>query len=229
MASLKQASAKNLQAERLAMLDSLGEDESNFEDLKTPMEFAASAFVLRVQQNITNLGMSTTGSLSDSLKVNIIDDTHCTITGDAALFFQDRGVNPRNKNLYPETTFTYTSKPPPIQAIKEWVKRKQLVSRNAEKFNEEAKFKTLTDDEKQTQFATAIAYDIWLNKGIKPKNFMRVEIPQYVKDLVELVQQQTINGVAGKLIQNMNGTTNRGATRLDTPSSSNRSYKEPND
>lgn len=219
--NLSRATSRSQHQDRLNQLNGLGQSESDFEDMTTPLQQAAGAFILRVQQNATTAGLSVSGKTLDSLKANIIDEKHSEIVGDPNLFFQDKGVNPSGINLYPNTTFGYTTKAPPLAPLLEWIKAKQIQSRNNAQFGSDVAFEALTEEEQQKQTAYAMRYSIYKVKGIPPKNFMDKEIPQYVADLVELVTAQLTSNVIGQLRFTSPDTPTRGATRFNTPSSPN--------
>jgi hypothetical protein len=216
--NLNQATARSQHKNNLAALDGLGSTAQSFDDVSTPMEQAAGAFVMRVQANITETGMSVTGKSSD-LKVVIIDGTHSQVTAPASLFFIDKGVNPSGLNLYPGTTFGYTTKPPPLQPLLDWIKARRIQSVNNKQFGSQVAFEGMTEEEKEKQMAYAMRYSIFKKEGIKPKDVMSKEIGQYVQDLVELVQQQAVQTALGQLTFSSPATPNRGETRFNTPSS----------
>lgn len=219
--NLNQATQRSQQQDMLNQLDNLGSDEANYEDLSSPMEQAAGAFILKVQQSMTDVGMTSFATAADSLQVKIIDETHSQVTADAVLFFMDKGVNPTGKNLYPGTTFGYTTKAPPLAPLLAWIKEKRIMTRNNPKYMSEEAFADLTDDEKQLRMAHAVRYSIFYEKGIKPKDFMDKHVDSYVDDLLQLVMNNVASGVAGKLTFESPETADRGATRFRTLSSPN--------
>ncbi|WP_158798095.1 hypothetical protein [Pedobacter sp. L105] len=225
MANLNQASSRSQYQQNLDAIGQLGQSEADFEDLSTPMEQAAGAFILRVQQNMTDKKISVSGKSSDSLKVKIIDGQHSQVTADPVLFFQDLGVNPSGESLYPGTTFGYTTKYPPIQPLLDWIKARQIQSEYNPKYGSEKAFEGMDEEEKQKQLAFAMRYSIMHKKGIPPKNIMFKEVQQYVDDLVQLVMATTASGVLGQLTFSTPGTSTRGATRIYTPSSPNPNVK----
>lgn len=188
--NLKQASKKSQNASKLAMLDSLGSDKSDFytAELFTDAEVIAGNFIDRVKVNIDKADMIVTGSISDMRIETDVDNKEIRIIGNPWLLFQDRGVNPSGLSLY-NTPHAYTDKRPPAYVFKDYIKTKNIQLRNNENYlGEPSPFSDMDGNDKAIDSAAyAMATKIFKETGIKPQKVFSVEIPQLISELKQLI------------------------------------------
>lgn len=164
-----------------------------FQNGMTVVEQVVGRFIERVVSNIdAEKNFVTTGKISD-----ITTDVQGSVVNVYAhphLLYQDRGVNGAKVKLY-DTPHSYKDKMPPVDAIKQWIKKKQsfLTDKNDyhRKFDkrlsnrektEDRPFKEVTTEKKIERAAWVIAKKIF-DKGIPPKKIYSKEIPQLVQEL----------------------------------------------
>ena len=215
--NLRQATQASQYNSRVASLDSLGTSSDQFDDISTSMQRCVGRFIENVQQSITDSGMSVSGKSSE-LSVEIIDDHNLTVSAPASLIFQSYGVNGVSKNV--GSHYGYTSKRPPIEPIKEWIKARQLQSVNNPKYYSEAAFAELTEEEKINQFAWAIAGKIY-HHGLEPKNLIQPHVEPLIKDLIQELTGSATQAVLSQLVIQIPGDNKRGATRVNAIASPN--------
>ncbi|WP_449439627.1 hypothetical protein [Pedobacter steynii] len=185
------------------------------------MEKVATDFIGRIQDNISESGMSVTGAASSSLEIEVINDNSLIVRADKHLFFVDEGVNGINNSV--GSRFGYTTKRPPIEPFIAWVKARQLQSKNNPNYYGKADFEELDEEAKILSTAWAINTSVY-QKGIKPKNVMNKEIPELIDDLLDELTGNAMQTVLGNLIIEIPSTPTRGATRINTQSSPNPNF-----
>lgn len=215
--SLGKATKKSQYESRVASLGNLGTEANQFEEPAIIMQQAAGDFISRVQQRITDSGMSVTGQSSD-MRIEVISDTSLVVTAPASLIFQSYGVNGVNNNV--GSPYGYTSKRPPIAPILAWIEARQIQSKNNPKYYSQAEFEALDDETKKNQMAWAISGAIYRD-GIKPKNLIQPEIDELIEDMINGLAGNAMQDVLGKLIIQIPSDEKRGATRVGVPSSPN--------
>ena len=119
--------------------------------------------------------------------------------------------------------YSFTNKKPPVEAIKSWIKAKQLQSVNNPIYYSEAAFAELTEEEKIENFAFAIVNSTYYN-GIKPKNIIQPQIQPLIDDLIQEVTGSATKTVLSQLIIQIPESDSRGATRVNAPSSPNPNF-----
>lgn len=204
--NLQAASRRAIQESRLSQLDNIGQSRENFEvGNLTVIETVLGEFIQRVQSNIQNEGLNSTGQISE-LTIEV-KDNKVNVMGKPWLLYQDRGVSGINQRY--NTPHAYTDRMPPMDVFKEWIKTKNIQLRNNATYHgPESPFKELTEEEQQEKAAWAISQSIY-RKGLKPKNIYSKEIPKLVDDL----KQQLANFGIQQIQQQMN-INNRGADRV---------------
>jgi hypothetical protein len=178
MKNLKQTKRQQT-LNKIEQIKDLGTNMDEFvrNNVQGSFDKAIGDFINRVQQNITKSDVAVTGKISD-IRIDSSDDL-INIIANEWLVYQSRGVSGTQKKY--NTPHFYSTKTPPVQPILDWVKRKNINTRNQEQeFQEEVEF---TDDEKlQKSIAYAIRNTIF-KEGIKPKNLYEKEIPKLIEDL----------------------------------------------
>lgn len=187
--NLKQASKKSQNASKLAMLDSLGSDKSDFysAELFSEAETIAGNFIDRVKTNIDKADMIVTGGISDMKIETDVDNKEIRIIGNPWLLFQDRGVNGSELKPY-NTPHFYSDKRPPADVFIDYIKTKNIQLRNNENYlGEPSPFSDMDGDDKQIMGAAyAMATKIY-KEGFKPQKIFAVEIPQLISELKAVI------------------------------------------
>jgi hypothetical protein len=220
--NLQQATQRSQYNNRVASLDSLGTGVDEFEDVSTSMQKCAARFIENVQQTITEQGKSVTGGSSD-LTITVIDDHNLTINAPKSLIFQSYGVNGVNVDV--GSQYSFTNKKPPVEAIKSWIKAKQLQSVNNPLYYSEAAFAELTEEEKINNFSFAIVNGLYYN-GIRPKNIIQPHIQPLIDDLILEITGSATKSVLSQLVIQIPESDSRGATRVGAPSSVNPNFRQ---
>lgn len=160
--SLNEQSKKSIYLNNVSKLDGLGKGKDLFttgEGLSL-IETICGQFIERVIENINKADIIDTGSITDITVVPT--DKGVNIEANPHLVFQSRGVS--GTEVKYDTPHSYTDKMPPVDVIKEWLKRKG------------------TSDEDLNGAAWAIAKSIQ-KKGLKPHDLYEKEIPKLLEDL----------------------------------------------
>jgi hypothetical protein len=201
MATLNQASKKAQQASRIAMLDSLGTDKSEFTTapLLTDMEEVVGDFIQRVKDNMQSKDLIVTGKIED-LRIETTD-TGIQIYGNPWVLWQDRGVNGSVEKKY-NTPHSYTDKMPPSYVFEDYIRTKNIQLRHNENYDKDggSPFADIDGDEKLIR-SKAFGFAVKIFKeGFAPQKFFSVEIPQLYTDVKKLVPQFVLS----QIVQQMN-------------------------
>lgn len=199
--SYKQASRKAAYEARVAQAAALGTAKSEFQfaDELSALQQACGDFINRVQQNLQSAGKMVSGS-SSNVQLQPKQDG-ITIILPPSIVFIDKGVNGSVTKQY-DTPFTYRDKMPPVSEILDWMKRRNINTRNNEKYSRRpADFRDTGDDEKAMQRAAyAIAVNI-KKHGMAPVKVYSNEIPQLVEDVRRNIAELTFQQITEKMEQ----------------------------
>lgn len=186
--SLKQASKKAILQSKIDSLSSLGTSKQSLDTQLSVIENVAASFIERVQRNIEDANMVNTGKIEDiSLQA---ENGVVNIYAQPYLIYQDRGVSGTEQKY--DTPHSYSDKMPPVDALKDYVKSKNIQSRDEHRYkgtpakSKESSFKSVSDDDEIESTAYAIAKTIQ-KKGLKPKKVYSKEIPKLVDDLRDVL------------------------------------------
>lgn len=201
--NLNQASKKSQQQSRLAALDSLGTNRSEYqtEELFTEAEVAVGNFIERVKQNMDERDLIVTGKISDLRIEHDVKDNKILIKGNPWVLFQDRGVNGSEEKKY-NTPHEYTTLRPPSNVFEDYVRTHNTQKRNNENYdvNGGSRFADIDGDENAIKSAAyAMATKIF-KEGFKPQKFFAVEIPELITDLKKIIP----NFVTSNIVQQIN-------------------------
>lgn len=159
---LNGASKKSIYQNNVAKLDGLGKGKDLFttgEGLNL-IETICGQFIQRVIDNINQADIIDTGSITD---ITIVPtDKGVNIEANPHLIYQSRGVS--GTEVKYDTPHSYKDKMPPVDVLKDWMKKKGIP--------EEAAF--------------AIAKTIQ-KKGLKPHDLYEKEIPKLLDDLQKAI------------------------------------------
>lgn len=200
--SLKQASKKSQNASKIAMLDSLGTDKSEFitAELMSDAENAVGLFLERVKENMDSRDLIVTGKISD-MRIEVSkDQKEISIWGNSWVLYQDRGVSGVETKY--NTPHEYTNLRPPAYVFRDYIERKNIQLRHNENYdiNGASPFSDIDGNEKAIESAAyGMATKVYLD-GIEPQKFFAVEIPELYKDLKKIIP----NFVSSMIIQNIN-------------------------
>lgn len=200
--SLKQASKKSQNASKIAMLDSLGTDKSEFitAALMSDAENACGLFLERVKENMDARDLIVTGKISD-MRIEVSkDQKEISIWGNPWVLYQDRGVSGVETKY--NTPHEYTNLRPPAYVFRDYIERKNIQLRHNENYdiNGGSPFSDIDGNEKAIESAAyGMATKVYVD-GIEPQKFFAVEIPELYKDLKKIIP----NFVSSMIIQNIN-------------------------
>ena len=209
--SLKQATKKSIHQSKVQQLDDLGTDIKEFieQESLSVIENIVGDFIERVHTNINNeKGMVTTGGINQiTVKA---ENNQVNIYANKWLIYQDRGVNGSQEKLY-DTPHSYTSKMPPVDVFKDWIKDKNIrLINNTKLRGEPSPFAHLSEEEQINKVAWGMAKNVF-KKGFKPRNIYSKEIPQLVKDLTKEIADFSVQSI----IQNID--VKESTKRIITP------------
>lgn len=204
--NIKQASKKSQHQSKVAMLDSLGTDKTEFLDASffTEAEKVSGDFIERVKTNINNADLVVTGGIEDMSIAVDEANKKIYIKGNDYLLFIDRGVNGSEEKKY-NTPHSYTDKRPPTYVFKNYIKTKNIQLRYNENYlGKPSPFEDLDGQEKAIDSAAyAMATKIF-KEGFKPQPIFAKEIPKLISDLKQVIP----NFLAKGIIQQINAKAN---------------------
>lgn len=199
MKNLKGASKRAIYKSNVSKLDSFGIDKAEFFDKEalTAIEQVCGDFINRVIENINKADIVVTGSITN-IELETKDNA-LNITAPSHLVYQSRGVNGAKNNKWdtPHRFGGPKGKGPSfsefVEAIKEWIVRKNINLRDNEKYSgKETPFKnTASDQNLLDKAAYAITKSIY-NEGIEPKNLYEKEIPKLIEDIQNIVSDFSV-------------------------------------
>jgi len=194
---IKQASKKAQLQSKIDSLSTLGTSKESLNTQLSVIENIAASFIERVQKNIEDADMVVSGKIEDiSLQA---ENGVVNIYAQPYLVYQDRGVS--GTEVKYDTPHAYTDKMPPVDALKDYIKQKNIQSTNEHKYegtpakSKESSFKSVSDEDEIESTAYAIAKSIQ-KKGLKPKKVYSKEIPKLVDDLQDALRTFAIEQVA---------------------------------
>ena len=201
--TLNQASKKSQNASKIAMLDSLGSDKTEFitAELMSDAENAVGLFLERVKENMDARDLIVTGKISD-MRIEVSkDQKEISIWGNPWVLYQDRGVNGSEEQKY-NTPHAYSDLRPPSSVFENFIRTKNIQLRHNENYdiNGGSPFSDIDGDENAIKSAAYGMATKIFKEGFKPQKFFAVEIPELYKDLKKIIP----NFVSSMIIQNIN-------------------------
>jgi len=148
------------------LISKTGTDKGEFKFNMSVLEEVVAEFIENVKTEINAIdGMLTTGSIEElSIKVNSMNEVQ--VIGMQHTIYMSRGINGTEQNN--GSIHSYTTLKPPIAPIKQWIRDKQLITKNNSKFFKDAVFDDMDTEEKINALAGAIRQNIF-KKGIQAK------------------------------------------------------------
>ena len=128
------------------------------------IEQLAGEFVVKVLENINAANLIDTGEITN-IQTEVKDGS-LTITAPDHLIYQSKGVS--GTEVKYNTPFSYTNKMPPVEMIKEWLRRKGVPQEELDKR------------------AWAVSKSIY-KEGITPKNLYEKELDELVIKIEEAI------------------------------------------
>lgn len=186
MARSKKAAQQQSNLDSLDFLDSLGTSRDTFdkvEDVTEVVDLSVSYFIQRIKDKINALNLVDSGRMQDIIMIRNGDNVE--VQAPVYILYHDKGVNGTEVNH--SSPYSYTDKMPPVDRIKEWLRRKGNRTRNNAQFFEDGNNNT---DNIESQ-AYAIAKSIQ-KKGITPKNLLDGEIEKLEDDLINVIPKMII-------------------------------------
>lgn len=161
------------------MVASAGTDKGAFRFNMTIVEEIVSEFIEWVKADINKIkDHMVTGSIQE-LKV-LTDGNEIMVAGMEWLIYQSRGVS--GTQTQHNTPHRYTTLKPPVAPIIEWVKNRQLITKNAGKFYDNVAFEGYDEDRQIQQLAFAIREIIYKN-GYKGKGYWDKNVDRLRQEL----------------------------------------------
>jgi hypothetical protein len=201
--NLNQASRRSQQESRLAALDSLGSDRSEFltEQLFIDAELAVGEFIERVKSNMDKVDLIVTGKISDMRIEHDTKENKINIWANPWVLYQDRGVNGSEEKKY-STPHEYTNLRPPSHVFEDYIRTKNIQLRHNENYdiNGGSPFSDMDGDDKAIESAAYGMATKIFKEGFKPQKFFAVEIPQLIVDLKKVIP----NFVTSNIVQQIN-------------------------
>jgi hypothetical protein len=201
--NLNQASRRSQQESRLAALDSLGSDRSEFltEQLFIDAELAVGEFIERVKSNMDKVDLIVTGKISDMRIEHDTKENKINIWANPWVLYQDRGVNGSEEKKY-STPHEYTNLRPPSHVFEDYIRTKNIQLRHNENYdiNGGSPFSDMDGDDKAIESAAYGMATKIIKEGFKPQKFFAVEIPQLIVDLKKVIP----NFVTSNIVQQIN-------------------------
>ncbi|KKX48345.1 hypothetical protein [Sphingobacterium sp. IITKGP-BTPF85] len=170
------------------LISKTGTDKGEFRFNMNVLEEVVAEFIENVKNEINAIdGFLTTGSIEElSIKVNNMSQVQ--VIGMQHVIYMSRGINGTEQNN--GSIHSYTTLKPPIAPIKQWIRDKQLLTKNNSKFFKDPVFDDMDTEEKVNALAGAIRQNIF-KKGIQAKgnNYWDRNISLLQQELNIRVQQ----------------------------------------
>jgi hypothetical protein len=168
------------------MVANAGTDKGAFSFNLNIVEEIVAEFIENVKVDINKeKDHMVTGSIEElSIRVNNMNEIE--ILGLEHLIYQSRGVN--GTEQHNGSVHSYTTLKPPIAPIKQWIKDKQLITKNNSKFFEDPIFDDMDTDEKINMLAGAIRMNIY-KKGYKGRGYWDKNVDRLKIELSNRVAQ----------------------------------------
>lgn len=186
--SIKQTKKAQYNSKIDDLISNTGTAKSEFKFNMNVLEEVVADFIENIKNEINAIdGFLTTGSIEElSIKVNSMNQVQ--VIGMSHVIFMSRGINGTEQNN--GSIHSYTTLKPPIAPIKQWIRDKQLLTKNNSKFFKDAVFDDMDTEEKINQLAGAIRQNIF-KKGIQAKgnNYWDRNISLLQQELSTRVQQ----------------------------------------
>jgi hypothetical protein len=201
--NLEQASRRSQQESRLAALDSLGSDRSEFltEQLLTDAELAVGEFIERVKSNMDKVDLIVTGKITDMRIEHDTKENKINIVSNSPwILYQDRGVNGSEEKKY-STPHEYTNLRPPSHVFEDYIKTKNIQLRHNENYdaNGGSPFSDMDGDDKAIESAAYGMATTIFKEGFKPQKFFAVEIPKLITDLKKVIPNFVISNIVQQI------------------------------
>lgn len=168
------------------MVANAGTDKGAFSFNLNIVEEIVAEFIEAVKVDINKeKDHMVTGSIQElSIRVNNMNELE--ILGLEAVIYQSRGVN--GVQQHNGSPHSYSNLKPPLAPIKQWIKDKQLITKNNSKFFEDPIFDDMDTDEKINMLAGAIRMNIY-KKGYKGRGYWDKNVDRLKIELSNRVAQ----------------------------------------
>ncbi|WP_313511624.1 hypothetical protein [Sphingobacterium sp.] len=183
------AKGASKKAQMNSMIDNMvanaGIDKGAFRFNMSILEQVVAEFIEWVKTDINAIkDHMVTGSIQElSLRVNNLNEVE--VLGLEHLIYQSRGVS--GTQTQHNTPHRFTTLKPPVAPIIEWVKERQLLTKNASKFYDNVAFDGYDEDRQIQQLAFAIREQIYKH-GYKGKNYWDKNVDRLRQELNTRVQ-----------------------------------------
>lgn len=162
------------------MISNAGTDKGDFRFNMTILEEVVAEFIEWVKKDINAINdIMVTGSIQElTIRVNNMDEIE--VLGLEHIIYQSRGVS--GVQTKHNTSHSYDKLKPPLAPIKQWIKDKQLITRNNSKFFDDPIFEDMDDEDKINQLAGAIRMNIYKH-GYKGKGYWDKNVDRLRQEL----------------------------------------------
>lgn len=186
--NIKQASKKaQLNSKIDNMIANAGTSKGAFTFNMNILEEIVAEFIENVKEDINRIeDFLVTGSIQElSIRVNNLNELE--VLGLEHIIYQSAGVNGAKEKNY-NTPFSYSTLKPPLSVFKDWVKQRQLITKNNSKFFADKAFDDMDDEDKINQLAGALRETIF-QKGYKGHGYWDKNVDRLKQELNTRIQQ----------------------------------------